>query len=267
MARLVIPEDSDDDFPPLADLIRQHTEQERGTCDPKMMGSASRTARFKEPVSPNYDRALSGSGQNSDEEAIECKPRRRILNKKSDNPLLRPFGDEARKVTSSSLSKTSNLRPEARSDKKEPLFVQKNGLLRPEECSNSAGDDSYDEDSTGLSDFIVRDSSYLEDQELDYIAKSTTNNQRVKRKLVRGRRPSRQESPDMSIWGTLAESNDMKSTTTRSREIHRSNSFDSPTQNDRSEIIEERGSSGMPLTIDDQTQCSGLEESFHMLSL
>jgi hypothetical protein len=120
------------------------------------------------------------------------KMRKRVVLKKScDNPLLRPLENARLLSNSSSFVRNSELRPTTiprRSKSREEVERPSNSPP----LASGDGDVSVD-DSTGLSDFIVNDSSFVdEDDSEDEIV--LPQPPKPVRRLVRGRRPRRRLS-------------------------------------------------------------------------
>jgi predicted SprT family Zn-dependent metalloprotease len=120
------------------------------------------------------------------------KSRRRVLKKIYDNPLLQPFDPQKKSTPSLTSSERSELqskvlptRPKLHAESKASGHSSINSVSEDEESSL--------EDSTGLSDFIVNDSSSLEEDSTD--AEFELRPPRSTRRLVRGRRSPRPDSP------------------------------------------------------------------------
>lgn len=199
MARL-IEESSDDEFPDLADLVK-NVEVGKGKKD----GGAD-----------NGRSTRKGGGQLEKGEWIE-KKKKRLLNQASENPFLRPFGtisssregsealggkpkEKARSLKSGSSKQSapekksevlSNASKEGKEESESDVgrkprrtaLVRKPQLIEP--SSESEEEIVAFDDSDNLSDFIVDDASILEEDE----SVLEPPPPRSTRKLVRGRKP------------------------------------------------------------------------------
>ncbi|KAJ5046420.1 uncharacterized protein L3040_003664 [Drepanopeziza brunnea f. sp. 'multigermtubi'] len=259
MARLVV-EDSDDEFPDLAEILSRKTE----VRIPKPESRTKKTVNTDgESPSKRTDSRL--KAKRADELAAgKPRPRKRILNPTSNNPLLRPLANLSRGSSESSGSSKSKLdispersarrrvvaprplavldaeavpenddsEPEKRAQKKdlrkrtttpsfqqssvsEPVSVAGKHVVEPREepqsmeareekakapskqtVIDSDSDDEEFEGASGLSDFIVDDSTFLDEESI------ILPPPRSSRKLVRGRgRPRELEDSDSEDLG------------------------------------------------------------------
>ena len=200
MATLV--EDSDDEFPDLAVIIGKHG---RAAESKATRGSPTRTPT-KKPV-PNQTVVMSTAGlqsaafHTSSEDLKGSRPgfekpksKRRVLNKICDNPLLRPFDHQKESTPALSYSKRSDFSPKVlptRSKAHEESKLTRR--LSLSSVSEEEEEVSLD-DSTGLSDFIVNNSSLLEEDSTE--EEIQPRPPRSTRRLVRGRRSSGRDSSE-----------------------------------------------------------------------
>ncbi|KAI9052538.1 hypothetical protein LZ554_003881 [Drepanopeziza brunnea f. sp. 'monogermtubi'] len=259
MARLVV-EDSDDEFPDLAEILSRKTE----VRIPKPESRTKKTLNTDgESPSKRTDSRLKAK-RAEEVEAGKPRPRKRILNQTSDNPLLRPIANLSRGSSESSGSSKSKFdispersarrrvvasrpsavldaeavtenndsEPEGRAQKKDlrkrttpPSFQQSSvsdpvslagkHVVEPREGPQSMeareekakapskqtvidpdSDDEEFEGASGLSDFIVDDSTVLDEESI------ILPPPRSSRKLVRGRgRPRELEGSDSEDLG------------------------------------------------------------------
>jgi predicted SprT family Zn-dependent metalloprotease len=194
MARLV--EDSDDDFPDLAVIIGKH---ERGAESKEIMGGPMKTL-VTNPISTQTmvmsTARLQKAGLHTSSEDLKSsrpdfekpKSKIRILNKICHNPLLRPFDPQKESTLKLSSSKRSDLQSKALAMRLK-VHEESKAAGRSSSSSASDGEDEISmEDSTGLSDFIVNDSSSLEEDSTD--EEIQPRPPRSTRRLARGKRPS-----------------------------------------------------------------------------
>jgi hypothetical protein len=200
MARLV--EDSEDELPEIAVVVNKYGSG-AGTKAPSRCGLKNARPRDvlmdQKMMKPMCEKRIDGneSSPESVQDAVvfeKRKARRRILKNISDKPLLRPLDVGERSSTSSSVSR--NVRRTRR-------IVPKNSNPSPgQEVVNESVEKSYVEeedgsllgDSTGLSDFIVNDSSSLEEESSE--EEPQFRPPRSTRKLVRGVKKTRRESTE-----------------------------------------------------------------------
>lgn len=182
MARLV--EDGNEDFPDLAMITRGHEEghgrAERGL---NTQYQRPKTNPRSSTISEWDSLKTTRLGEGKMEQAV-CNPklRRRVLNKISDNPLLRPFNSAKPATASLSLLKEDM---NSKTALKQKLVTEKaKSPAKPHPPPTSDEDVCSGSDSAGLSDFIVNDSSYLSqtDSEGDMVPPPP----RFPRKLARG---------------------------------------------------------------------------------
>lgn len=265
MARLARIEDSDDDFPALADVIRKHGKPDQGSGDENIRGILHRGPRCRDSASSNAKRMSDSNAYISDEDMPKPKPRRRILNKKCDNPLLRRLDDGTNKMAVSSLSKTLKLRSSTVS--KRVIYTKKNAVGA---TGSSEEEESLDSDSTGLSDFIVRDSSFLDNEVSDDDLKSRTRASRPTRKLIRGRRPSRQASSISDTSDDLPGTNDGKSVgyiPVETRKLPESECIGLSDDSDRDGTTRRQVKTEVRSKSRDRTSSFSVDETFPILSL
>jgi hypothetical protein len=169
-------------------------------------------------ASSSMARSLESDSGGEDAQLPRPKPRRRILNKRCDNPLLRPLQQTQSKAASEKFLKTQKSVPPS-SDEREPAEATFPKVQMPKKLPNhsrakalrqrSAKESramihedisSEDEDkisepeySSGISDFIVDDDESLEEESELEIA---TPRPKSARKLVRGRRPDKEDPGD-----------------------------------------------------------------------
>jgi predicted SprT family Zn-dependent metalloprotease len=185
-------ENTDNEFPDPAGIIRNHKRGEElkatlhnTTKTPIRMGG--QTQRFGISTVGLQSTGTSNSSEDAKGSAMHIeKPRsrRRVLKKIYDNPLLRPLDQQkesAFMTTSQRLEPQSKALPTIASEYTE---AKSN---KPSSISSMSEHEIFLEDSTGLSDFIVNDSSSLEETSTD--DETQLHPPRSRRKLVKGRRP------------------------------------------------------------------------------
>jgi predicted SprT family Zn-dependent metalloprotease len=191
MTRLV--EDSDSELPDLAVIIGNHG----GAVESKTIRRSPRKTPATKPI-PNeavirlQSAAFHTPSENfrSSKQGFEKpKSKKRILNKTCDNPLLLPFDHQKENTLALPFSKRSELqskvlpmRSKGHGEPKSTSYLSLRSASEKEE-----EDEVSMEDSTGLSDFIVNDSSSLEEDSADEEIQSRPPSST--RRLVRGRRP------------------------------------------------------------------------------
>jgi hypothetical protein len=194
MAQII--EDSGDDLPELSEVVRRHGKAQ--SANNTRIGSrkeelSSLAPRQADTISLTMISKFRGKDGISALDTGKSKPRKRVLYKTCDNPLLRPF-DNGAKSKSAPLLKTPTSRTV--SGPKPKIAPQKSALVYssdgPSDFEN--GQDDIGDESDGLSDFVVMDSSFLDDEDSEEDVLPAKYAPRSTRKLVRGRRPSRQES-------------------------------------------------------------------------
>jgi hypothetical protein len=246
MARAV--EVSDDDFPDLAQLLKSGKPESKSATttvkrktrkafntsrDP--VGDATETSESKvkrndslKIVKGQHDEKRETRERSKEIEGdvqpvveVKTRPKKRILNQKNDNPLLRPLGNSTRdhlspdisdisiKVRSKEDARTNKARqpdPSTRQSTPEEQPQTNTKVSRPKVEKKPAPkatkkalpryDSTEEEDysSDGLSDFIVNDSSFLDDESVvEAPAPKST------RRLVRGRKPRSEDSDDEDL--------------------------------------------------------------------
>ena len=194
MARLV--EDSDDDFPDLAVIIGKH---ERGAESKEVMGGPMKTSMTK-PI-PTQTMVMSrarlqkvglqtssGDLKSSRPDLEKPKSKIRVLSKICDNPLLRPFDPKKESTLVLSSSKRSDFQSKALAMGLKEHEESKAAGCSSSSCASDGEEEISMEDSTRLSDFIVNNSSSLEEDSTD--EEIHPRPPRSTKRLVRGRRPS-----------------------------------------------------------------------------
>jgi hypothetical protein len=275
MARLM--EDSEDEFPVLADIIDKHekgaasipgrlgsTKARRNRETAKIAQSAVSTLALSKVISSNLQ-------EKSDKVSKVQKPRKRLLNKQCDNPLLLPL-DVGRKKTSfasfsNDASKNSIMTSKQLSVEKKRAALDNSDGLPVSEDEHEA----YWSDSTDLSDFIVRDSSFLDDMGSEDILPSVVRPPMSTRRLVKGRRPSRERSPIskhiVPFQNTLEKAN--KTITAPSNteiDSEGSDCWEGGNDNERQVIKVNKGAL-KSVKVNAETSSSGLDEPLPILSL
>lgn len=179
MARLV--EVSDDEFPDLTVVVRKHGKG----ANSKATGSNNKTLNSSTRLQNSSAHPSIKDHQLSQTGSERPKSRRRVLNNISDNPPLRTFSSQ--KEGKQSPSPSMN-----------PKFIRQAFPVRPKRYeqyttggdSNTSSVSNEEEtpmtDSTGLSDFIVDDSSFIEDGTEEDMQPSPP---RSARRLIREKRP------------------------------------------------------------------------------
>ena len=256
MARIV--EDSDDDFPDLAEIIH------RKIMPATSASSGSRLARTQNTEGDSVDSAaierpirskIGASGSKSSTmkvtETSKAKPKKRILNQTSDNPLLRPLAQSTTgKYVSNSLKSSTpnfegrrqklvrNLSPDAdiddflklgtatkdleeiQSRKSDmPARIAREGVeATMKKVIDLASDEEEYEGASRLSDFIVGDSTFLDE---DSVVEAPPP--KSLRRLVRGRRRpvELQNSDSEDVERRMAELNVVDKVFTESRKASR----------------------------------------------
>lgn len=199
MARPV--EDSDDEFPDLAVVIGKH---KRGAETKATRENPTKKHATK--AVPNQAVVISTARLQSADlhmspENLQCsktdfqkpKSKRRVLNKICDNPLLRPFDHQKESTASLSSSKMSELKLKSLLAKSK-VHKESKATGRPSLNSASEEEELSMQDSTGLSDFVVDDSSIFDEDSTDEDVRPRPP--RSTRRLVRGRRPPREDSSE-----------------------------------------------------------------------
>jgi predicted SprT family Zn-dependent metalloprotease len=198
MARLA--EDSDGEFPELAVIIGKHGrgvklkatgENPENTSTRKAVQTQTVAWPTAGPQNAGFH-ISSGDIEGSAMDGENPKSKRRVLKKICDNSLLRPFDPQkegTQSLTSSEISRLQSkilpTKPKLHAESKASGHSSVNSVSEDEESSLG--------DSTGLSDFIVNDSSTLEEDSTD--AEFELRPPRSTRRLDRGRRSPRPDSP------------------------------------------------------------------------
>jgi hypothetical protein len=210
MARLV--EESDDEFPELAVLICKHG---RGAMSKATVDDHTKTTIVK--AVPNLkagksNARLQDSGfdmsakkpPSSPTKPENPQPRRRVLHNLCENPLLRPFHPESESNLSSSPSKNIKSLKQA-IPMRLKLHEECRAIGGSRVSSGSEEEEVSTSDSSGLSDFIVNDSSFLEEAEEEGHSAEDGMQPcppRSTRRLVRGRPPGTNLSDERTSTNT-----------------------------------------------------------------
>lgn len=198
MARFV--DESEDDLPDLADVITKHG-------NPLANGSKTRSVKsvvgmkdleIKKMDSStghaNQDRPKKLITEKKRSSAVKSQTRKRVvLNKACDNSLLRPLGKSQELSASSSFIKKGESRQTTMRESNRLGRKAERPLVLPVAAAAEEDDDDNLQDSTGLSDFIVSDSSFVDEEDSEYDI-PLPQPPKSARKLVRGRRPERRMS-------------------------------------------------------------------------
>lgn len=234
--------DSDDEFPDLAEIISRKVvarkpassgssrpgktlETDNGFLDESRIGNRTTQGRI--------ERSGSKSKRREDSETVKPRPKKRILNQTSDNPLLRPFASSASGKDGSDGLKRSSPKIQARKQKlvsksipnaesedvsklgpggeslkenedlgkqekprKRAVGKEKAKLPTKKVVGLNSDEGEYGDDS-GLSDFIVDDSTFLDEESIVEAPPP-----RSVRRLVQGRRrPAELEDSDSDDLG------------------------------------------------------------------
>ncbi|KAH7369938.1 SprT-like family-domain-containing protein [Rhexocercosporidium sp. MPI-PUGE-AT-0058] len=241
MARPV--EDSDDEFPDLAEIVSRKVISKRtvssgSSHQGKILetedGSLDRSSRDNETARGRIERSRSKSNREEGSDIVKPRPKKRVLNQTSDNPLLRPLSNPTLAKDASDRLGKSAPKIEARRQKlvRKPISnadsedvsklgsggesMKENGGSGKQEglskrvaageekmkapLRNSSDLDSDEEEyegASGLSDFIVDDSTFLDEESMIEAPPP-----RPARRLVRGRRrPADLEDSDSEDLG------------------------------------------------------------------
>jgi len=260
MARVMEDSGSDDEFPDVHELAARRGVKKpvSGSARARYAGDDEKTiGKAKSPVKRFPKGAELGRGEKSSVEGVMGKPRKRVLNQKSDNPLLRPLSGkssdvvgegstrkrkgvcvkEVRKMSKNGpkiLASNSEHENEDREgpdertmefktaeksrseimesiESKEEVLEEATGLKNERSTTTSKQDrktvgkldskpipkfesdeEDFGLDSDGLSDFIVDDSTFLEEEDTVIEAPPP----RSVRRLVKGRKMTRSEESD-----------------------------------------------------------------------
>jgi hypothetical protein len=231
MARIAVHEESDDEFPDLAELCRRPVKGDEcgdeGVGWKKNAEDPGSKAKGRKTPKATQERAYNSR---TEKEIVGMKKsivKKRVLSQMSDNPLLRPISrasselmgevqkggkekevrdefEEIRLKVSSKvgldadqeeLEKTAALpRKTAASRSRESRKVASKGQPTSTPVFESDEGD-FGEESDGLSDFIVNDSTFLEKE--DSVIEMPPP--RSVRRLVKGRRPAKDEEDDEDL--------------------------------------------------------------------
>jgi hypothetical protein len=223
MARIAVTEESDDDFPDLAELCRRsNLGKENVKGDDVGVGCKSKQ-NMEYPASKSK---RDSKTTRSEKEIVGMKKsmvKKRVLNQMSDNPLLRPIssasselmgegqkdgkGKEVKKIRMKASSKVG-LDSDQEELEKPAALPRKTAASRSTVSRKVASkgqptstpifesdEEDFGEESDGLSDFIVNDSAFLEEE--DSVIEMPP--QRPVRRLVKGRRPAKDEDDDEDL--------------------------------------------------------------------
>lgn len=211
-------EESDDEFPDLANICARKTAilVNKSASRPRQtVNDESQDSRTKEDEGPGKKpKSFAQTNSKEDDEFGRPRPRKRILNKTLDNPLLRPIASKNSEYSESSGNSCSKAaftseRPTRRraavakqssvsktvsdleEDDFEPLTLPRGKETRKgrekktttkQVIIDPSSDVGDPEDSSDLSDFIVSDGSLLEEESVITLPSMSV------RKLERGRR-------------------------------------------------------------------------------
>jgi hypothetical protein len=257
MARVMEDSESDDEFPDLQELVERRGLGVKSVAARSTGNDERGVGKAESPVKRKARRDEIKEKEKGCGEVGKPKPRKRILNQKSDNPLLRPLSGasselvgegskrkgramsvkEVRKMSrngskilasnyeqqneetrESQAERTKERRAaeESRSKPIQPIETEEGVLEEVTRSKNERGtakskqvrktvektrskatpkfesDEDFGLDSDGLSDFIVDDSTFLEEE--DTIIEAPPP--RSVRRFVKGRKPTRNEVSD-----------------------------------------------------------------------
>jgi hypothetical protein len=171
----------------------------RSGAPSKLIGRSS-TRQAKRQNSVGIPKTIMGNTNvdtsHSPMEGEKRERRRRVANRNVDNPILWPLDDNTEGINLTSLPplKSPNVVPVI--SRKTRFGAEAQRAVHPDLVLCSEDDNTYFYDSTTLSDFIDDDSLFLGEHDLDFDTATTTPQQRHTRKLVRGRRPDREQSSE-----------------------------------------------------------------------
>jgi hypothetical protein len=231
MARIAVHEESDDEFPDLAELCRRPVKADE-CCDEgvgwkKNAEDPGSKAKGRKPPKATQEHTYTSR---TEKEIVGMKKsivKKRVLSQMSDNPLLRPISratselmgevqkdgkekevrDEFKEIRVKASSKVG-LDSDQEGLEKPAAFPRKTAASRSRESRKVASkgqptstpifesdEEDFGEASDGLSDFIVNDSTFLEEE--DSVIEMPPP--RSVRRLVKGRRPAKDENDDEDL--------------------------------------------------------------------
>lgn len=228
MARIMVNEESDDNFPDLAELCRRPN-----SGNVKGEGAGWKGKNVEESSSKSKGRKTPKATQDEVQAKTEIvgmkrsMVKKRVLNQMSDNPLLRPISrasselmgevqEDGNKKAVSDKLKEIRLKASSKvglgSDQEEleqPVALpRKTAASRSKEYRKvdskrqptstpifESDEEDFGEESDGLSDFIVNDSTFLEEE--DSVIEMPPP--RSARRLVKGRRPAKDEDDEEDL--------------------------------------------------------------------
>ncbi|EPE25992.1 GTPase activation, GAP [Glarea lozoyensis ATCC 20868] len=145
-------------------------------------------------------------------ESQKAKPRKRILKQKTDNPLLRPLTATTASSSEQSIRKTS-VKTFLVAEKEIVAGPKKIQITQPEKAKIKSRRkiEESESESDGMSDFVVSDDESVfliesSEEEVEEVAKTLP---RSVRRLVRGRRPVREQTPEDLGGGEESEDDDL----------------------------------------------------------
>jgi hypothetical protein len=216
MARLIV-EDSEDEFPDLDTLLRGDVPAPARRKE-AMSTLGSRDGEGKEKDEGMGKEDLSGSGSG-------IVKKKRVLKRRDDNPLLRPLGGgvkgksnpkqlekmtaqksssqsagknrEEGEVPATTGSRRNGKKPTPIPDSDEEV-VEKRVPSRPRSKHSATLEWEAEQDSDDLSDFIVNDSTFLEEEVSEIEKPPPSKPPRFARRLVKGRR-TESEDEDLEL--------------------------------------------------------------------
>ncbi len=194
-----LPEDSDCEFPDLLTIFEEHAQRSTAVVKLDTISSGVRPRNpqgrdlsvTSKKMEASFDlripEAESATESRTQRDALpkKCSSKRRVLNKIYDNPLLRPINDVGTSAIISSSLQRSIIRDAS------GIGNKKTGGRRSKppasiQCETLLFDAEIENDSSGLSDFIVSDGSYVDGDEPDSYA--SPSRPRPRRRLVQRRR-------------------------------------------------------------------------------
>jgi hypothetical protein len=222
MARIAVHEESDDDFPDLAELCR------RPNLGTVKGGGAQDLVWKKDTEDPGSKSTRDSKTTRIEKEIVGMKKgtaKKRVLNQISDNSLLRPISRASSELMGEVQKKGKEVRADFKEirtkatlktgpdsdqeEREEPAAApKKTAASRSKESRKVASkcqptstsifksdEEDFEEESDGLSDFIVNDSTFLEEE--DSVIEMPPP--RSVRRLVKGRRPAKDEDDDEDL--------------------------------------------------------------------
>jgi hypothetical protein len=215
--------DSEDEFPEVADLLPSKRGSSRkdvnkggvaaASISRQPVGKDGRKGKENEPMSAKSEDIQNEGAGNL---AQKPKPRKRILKHTTNNPLLRPLT-----TTTTASSKEVSVRKTGATtvliEEEKNIMVKTKKIqsfeLRTRNMKSERERMVEESESDGMSDFVVSDDdsatsiveSSDEGSEVEEVVKTPP---RSVRRLVRGRRPVREETPEDEVEKGLREDTD-----------------------------------------------------------